>query len=170
MSERADETLEIDGEWHVDDDGIVRRQMTRTVTESAFETIEERIDGGLSWGVGALCTDDDSVLLIREDGQWLLPGGGVEPGESREEALVREMHEETGVDATVTGLQCVTKQTFTCNGDSRDFRFAIYSTSVEGELTDDPGLEDESISDVSWFDELPSDTLDRDLIQYLADN
>jgi ADP-ribose pyrophosphatase len=42
------------------------------------------------------------VLLIRRDdcGQWAIPGGMVEPGEDAPAALVRELHEETGVDLT----------------------------------------------------------------------
>src|SRR5215467_10554213 len=34
-------------------------------------------------------------------GGWELPGGKVEPGESDQEALVRECHEELGVGVTV---------------------------------------------------------------------
>jgi 8-oxo-dGTP pyrophosphatase MutT (NUDIX family) len=43
-------------------------------------------------------------LLVRprrRDDQWVLPKGHVEPGESLEETAVREVREETGVDAAV---------------------------------------------------------------------
>lgn len=53
--------------------------------------------------MGALTYDDDGRLLLvrrRNDpgrGRWSVPGGRVEQGESDAEALVREMHEETGL-------------------------------------------------------------------------
>ncbi|WP_416841132.1 NUDIX domain-containing protein [Haloferax sp. DFSO52] len=158
---------EIDGEWTIDSDGVVQRQNTHTLDAESFERARKRIRGGLEWGVGGLTERNGAVLLVRQDGQWVLPGGGVESGESRTAALVREMREETGLDATVEALRVVTEQTFV-HGDEREtFNFAIYGVAVAGELTDDPGLEDESITDVSWFETLPEDTLDRPLIRYL---
>lgn len=41
----------------------------------------------------------EGLLLLsyeRNTDQWFLPGGGMEPGESREECCVRELAEETG--------------------------------------------------------------------------
>ncbi len=37
-------------------------------------------------------------------GLWELPGGKIEPGESPEQALIREVHEELDVAITVDGI------------------------------------------------------------------
>jgi 8-oxo-dGTP diphosphatase len=57
-------------------------------------------------GVGAVIIDGDRVLLIKRaheplKGEWSLPGGAVEVGESLEGALIREVREETCLDVTV---------------------------------------------------------------------
>jgi 8-oxo-dGTP diphosphatase len=59
--------------------------------------------------VGVVCLRDDSVLLIRRgtpprQGEWSLPGGRIEPGERAMDAALRELREETGVEAEITGL------------------------------------------------------------------
>ena len=59
--------------------------------------------------VGVVCLRGDSVLLIRRgtpprQGEWSLPGGRIEPGERAVDAALRELREETGVEAGITGL------------------------------------------------------------------
>ena len=59
--------------------------------------------------VGVVCLRGDEVLLIRRgrpprQGEWSLPGGRIEPGERAVDAALRELREETGVVAEITGL------------------------------------------------------------------
>jgi mutator protein MutT len=56
--------------------------------------------------VGAVCTHLGALLLIRRgrgaaQGQWSVPGGHVEWGETLHEAVVRETLEETGLEVVV---------------------------------------------------------------------
>ena len=83
--------------------------MTPTVPSSYTDRVRVR--------VGALVFDDpgdaSSILLVEHDGIWedrpfwTPPGGGVEFGESLEDALVREVAEETGVDVEVGPMRYV---------------------------------------------------------------
>jgi 8-oxo-dGTP diphosphatase len=60
--------------------------------------------------VGAIITDPTGRLLLikrghePEAGRWSLPGGRIEPGESDEQALVREVREETGLTVSAGRL------------------------------------------------------------------
>ncbi|MBN9478759.1 MAG: NUDIX hydrolase [Bordetella sp.] len=59
--------------------------------------------------VGVVCLRGDEVLLIRRgkpprQGEWSLPGGRIEPGERLADAALRELREETGVEAELIGL------------------------------------------------------------------
>jgi 8-oxo-dGTP diphosphatase len=56
-----------------------------------------------------VCRDDEGrILLTRfhspshaDSGRWTMPGGGMEWGETAEQTAVRELHEETGLTATI---------------------------------------------------------------------
>ena len=59
--------------------------------------------------VGIVCFRGDDILLIRrgkppKQGEWSIPGGRIEFGEPAEQAALRELKEETGVTAKLTGL------------------------------------------------------------------
>lgn len=49
-------------------------------------------------GGGIVINEDDEVLMIHRLGFWDLPKGKIEKGESQEEAAIREVQEETGIE------------------------------------------------------------------------
>jgi 8-oxo-dGTP diphosphatase len=60
-------------------------------------------------GSAVLITDGDRILLgLRNKepnfGRWVLPGGGIEYGETHEQAAIREAKEELGVEIEILGL------------------------------------------------------------------
>lgn len=62
------------------------------------------MNGGVpAVGVGAVVVHEGRVVLIRRGkeplyGRWIVPGGTVELGETLEQACVRELREETGLE------------------------------------------------------------------------
>ncbi|WP_156754687.1 NUDIX hydrolase [Actinokineospora pegani] len=119
--------------------------------------------------VGALVRDAGGrLLLVRRAhdpgrGQWSLPGGKVEPGESDPRALAREVREETGLEVVV-GALIGTVEREAPNG---VFRIADYACAVTG---GDLRAGDDA-DDVLWADLATFDTLDRSngLVAHLAD-
>jgi 8-oxo-dGTP diphosphatase len=62
-----------------------------------------------SLGAGMVCFRGDQVLLIKRGkaprlGEWSIPGGHVEWGETAAQAAMREVMEETGIEAEALAL------------------------------------------------------------------
>ncbi len=82
------------------------RKTAHTFAENASVKVYRRgmnQDANIAVGVGAVVFRGDDVLIIRRGkppfaGQWSIPGGGVEYGEALQDALRREVREETGVE------------------------------------------------------------------------
>ena len=74
-------------------------------------------------GVGAIVVDGDRVLLVKRGrpplhGEWSVPGGAVEVGETLSAAVQREVLEETGLVVSVGPVVEVLDRIHT-NGDGR---------------------------------------------------
>lgn len=61
--------------------------------------------------VGAFIFSSDGCLLLGKSqkggvykGLWIVPGGGIEPGETKQQATIREIMEETGIDISAYDL------------------------------------------------------------------
>jgi 8-oxo-dGTP diphosphatase len=120
--------------------------------------------------VGAVVTDGRGRLLMIKRGHepgaglWSIPGGRIEPGETDEEALVREMFEETGL-AVEVGRLIGRVQRPGPNGTVIDI--ADYAATVTGG-TLRPG---DDAADARWVDlaDLACMEITEGLIQALTD-
>jgi len=106
--------------------------------------------------VDAIIMKDQSILLVQRknepfQGFWALPGGFVEYGETTEQAVMREVREETGLETIVQGLLGVYSDP---NRDPRGHTITIayFMTTVGGTL-----IAGDDAAEVRYFkrDELP---------------
>ena len=106
--------------------------------------------------VNTIVQDDrDRLLLIRrtDNGNWSLPGGAIDLGESVSQAASRETKEESGIDCEVTGIAGIYSNPahlieYTSDGEVRQ-EFTIVLTGRPTGGTPTPS--DES-SEVEWVD------------------
>ena len=89
--------------------------------------------------VGGVVLDGDCVLLVRRGqapsaGRWSIPGGLVSLGESLEEAVVREIEEESGLHVRVLGLCGVIDRVIRGDGGGVRYHYVIidYVSIVTG--------------------------------------
>lgn len=104
--------------------------------------------GAFSIGVGALVVRDNKVLLIRRaqnpgKGVWTNPGGYSEQSETIDVSVEREVYEETGIRAKVTGIHAVRDQ----SREIHNLYVAFGMEYVEGE----PVADDEEVDAAGFF-------------------
>lgn len=101
-------------------------------------------------------------------GLFSLPGGRVEPGETMRDAVLRELREEVGLSASITGF--VDHVEHIEHGEDGTLRAHAVIVAFTGEwLEGEPSLSDE-VSDIRWVDPLaPGDLpMTRRLPEILA--
>ena len=116
---------------------------------------------------GLVFDEQRRVLLVRpihRDNVWVAPGGAVDPDEQPQDAVVREVWEETGLLVEPTELRGVfggpEYRVWYANGDEVGYMMAVYECRPAGGSLKAGGDE---ISEARYFsaDELGSITLSR---------
>jgi 8-oxo-dGTP diphosphatase len=96
---------------------------------------------------------DGEVLLVRHEkggrSYWLVPGGGVDPGETMVDAGARELREETGYDVEVNRLVLVCEAIDPSPG-GRHIVNAVYSGSIRGGSLS-VGIGDKALREARWL-------------------
>ena len=129
-------------------DPPTRRPRRRRADETSAGGLVVRTEDGVA--SGALIGRLDRRGRLR----WSLPKGHVEAGETTEQAAVREVAEETGIDGRITARLGSVDYTFTVEGrrvHKRVHHFLM--VAVGGELSD----ADIEVTEVAW---VPLDQLD----------
>jgi 8-oxo-dGTP diphosphatase len=125
--------------------------------------------------IGAVCAifdSDDRVLLVRHTygrRNWELPGGGAEPGESPDTTALRELLEETGLEAAIDRL---TGLYFEARHERGAFLHIVFRCTRRGAAPPEPRSPE--ISEVGYWPlgSLPtpiSDFTERRIADALAD-
>ncbi|MGD0976466.1 MAG: (deoxy)nucleoside triphosphate pyrophosphohydrolase [Candidatus Korobacteraceae bacterium] len=134
------------------------------MTESHERTIRKQV-------VAALLIHEERLLICQRTRnqalplKWEFPGGKIEPGESREAALKRELQEELGIDAEIGR-----KVASLCHRYRQDSEFELHFFLVErysGELTNNifEDIRWEALKNLPRYDFLEADLR---LVQDLA--
>ncbi|MFI9576053.1 NUDIX hydrolase [Microbispora rosea] len=124
--------------------------------------------------VNVVVTNDaGDILMIRrsDNGNWAVPGGAIDLGESLPQAAVRETLEETGIVCEITGLVGTYTDPrhvilYTSNGEARqEFSIVLTARAVSGE----PTPSSESI-EVRWVprDQVETLPMDRSMALRIA--
>ncbi|NUR85763.1 MAG: NUDIX domain-containing protein [Nonomuraea sp.] len=107
--------------------------------------------------VSGFVFDGDGRLMVARHGDvglWAAPGGGVDPDERPEHAVVRELREELAVRVAVRGLIGVYGgpefHTVYPNGHQVGYVIAAYGCTLDGGV---PTPDGEEINDVRWVTE-----------------
>ena len=104
-------------------------------------------------GVGVVVWQDDEILLVRRArpprmGEWSIPGGGQDLGETVFEAAIREVREETGVTVRPTNLVTVVDSILRDDEGAPQFHYTLIEISAEWVAGEAIAASD--VSDVCW--------------------
>lgn len=109
--------------------------------------------------VDAVMMENGKILLVKRadhlhgGGQWAIPGGFIDHGETTVEAVMREVLEETGYTCAVKDLFTIIDQPNRRGDDRQNISFVYVVTPIQQVAQPDK----KEVSDLRWFplDQLP---------------
>jgi mutator protein MutT len=120
--------------------------------------------------VGAIAVDAERLLLVRRGrgpaaGEWSIPGGRVESGETLAEAVVRELAEETGLEGVADRFLGWVERI------GSDHHFVILDFAVTVLEPGDP-VAGEDAAEAEWvpFEEISDRRLVEGLVEFLHEH
>lgn len=127
--------------------GIFLHPDLQALKDAFFKKFEVLKAGG-----GLIRNEKNETLLIFRRGKWDLPKGKLDEGETLEQCAVREVWEETGLQAELTGPLLVTYHTY-----HQGTHFIIkeshwFTMKVTGDQPLKPQTE-EDIEEAKWVDD-----------------
>ena len=89
---------------------------------------------------GGIIVWRDRVVLRRTlAGEWVLPKGWIDPGETPEQAAVREVREETGVKAEIVGTAGISE--YEMDGEAREVVYYFMRVTDSPEWVEHAGID-----------------------------
>jgi ADP-ribose pyrophosphatase YjhB (NUDIX family) len=112
--------------------------------------IPERYNTGYNIGVGGAVVRDGRLLMVRRAsrhgrGNWQLPGGFIEPDETIEQGVIREVREEAGVTAEVEAVLGLRSR---CDPDSGN---GIYVVLLLNPISGEPVPDGHEVDHAGYF-------------------
>ena len=112
-------------------------------------------------GVGAVIIEGGEILLIKRGnepgaGQWTLPGGIVELGESLEDAVRREVFEECGIKVEIQYLAGIVERVI--RDDEGKIKYHYIITDYTARCLKGALRAGSDVTEAGWF---PLDKLDK---------
>jgi ADP-ribose pyrophosphatase YjhB (NUDIX family) len=107
-----------------------------------------------SISAGGICFREGKVLLVKIEyganrGMWMLPGGQVEVGETIEDAAVRELREETGLESEIIRLVGVRSGKQQRAGGIQSSLYVVFEMMSMSAIFK---MEDNEIADIKYWD------------------
>lgn len=103
------------------------------------------------FSAGGIVFKDNKVLLTKhsQNKHWSFPKGLIDPGQTAEEAAIREVKEEGGVEAEIVDKVGYSKYVYTLSGEKI---FKVVTYFLMKYKSGDPKDHDWEVEEAGWFE------------------